>query len=70
VLIGLFGSGAEEAVRATTEALRAAGVRAPVLVGGGGVHDADHATWLGADAWTGADARAALETVEAIATRS
>jgi methanogenic corrinoid protein MtbC1 len=43
----------DRAVRDVVQALRGAGVTAPVVAGGAGVHDANHASALGADAWSG-----------------
>ncbi|MCJ7437864.1 MAG: helix-turn-helix domain-containing protein [Acidimicrobiia bacterium] len=69
VCVGVSGGGCDDAIAATVAAVKEAGVAAPVLVGGGGVADADHARRLGADGWTGADARTALAAIEATAPR-
>jgi len=66
VIVGVSNLGNDAAVAATTDALRAGGIDAPVLVGGAAIEDAEHARRLGADAWTGRDARAALVSVEAL----
>jgi len=69
VCVGVSGVGCDEAIAATVAAVKEAGVAVPVLVGGGGIADADHARRLGADGWTGADARTALAAIEATAPR-
>ena len=66
VLIAVTGPGRERAVRATVTAIRAAGVTAPVLAGGGAIADEAHASRLGADGWSGRDALHALAAVEAL----
>jgi excisionase family DNA binding protein len=63
VLVGAFNAESTEVLRTTVAALHAAGI-APVLVGGSVVSDAEDAARLGADGWTGEDARTALATVE------
>ena len=65
VCIGVTRSGLDEEVRATIAALEEAGVTAPVRVGGAAIADAAHARRLGADAWSGRDARAVIATLEA-----
>jgi excisionase family DNA binding protein len=67
VCLGASGPGLDEAISATVAAVKAAGVTAPVLVGGGAVADLAHAQRLGADGWTGRDARAALTAIDATA---
>ncbi len=67
VCIGASSSGHDRALRAAIEAVKGAAAPAPVLVGGGAVADAARARRLGADGWTGADARAALAAIEGIA---
>ncbi len=52
----------------TVAALKAAEVGAPILVGGAAVPDAAAAASVGADAWTGPDARTALATLNEVAT--
>ncbi len=52
----------------TVAALKAADVGAPVLVGGAAVPDAGAAASVGADAWTGPDARSALATLNEVVT--
>ena len=69
VCIGASGGGRDDAIAETVAALRDCGVVVPVLVGGGAIRDAEHARRLGADGWTGVDARAAVETVEETAMR-
>ncbi len=64
VLIGATTSGRDDAVREVVVSLRAAGVCAPVLVGGRAVRNAEHARRLGADAWSGDGAGAAIAAVE------
>jgi excisionase family DNA binding protein len=66
VFIGVTSTGHDESVRAAVVALRAAGVQAPVLVGGAAIAHEDHAKDLGADAWTGSDGAAALAALEGI----
>ena len=66
VFIGVTSTGHDESVRAAVVALRAAGVDAPVLVGGAAVATREHAEHLGADAWTGSDAGTALSTLETV----
>ena len=56
--------GHDAAVRSAVRALRRAGVTAPLLVGGAAVTGDDHARWLGADGWSGPDARSAVAAVE------
>ena len=56
--------GRDAAVRSAVRALRRAGVTAPVLVGGAAVTGDDHARRLGADGWSGPDARSAVAAVE------
>jgi methanogenic corrinoid protein MtbC1 len=51
------------------QALRQAGVTAPILVGGRAITDLDHARKLGADGWSGTDAVSAVAAVEAAADR-
>ena len=67
VLIAVTGPGRHEAVRATTAAIRAAGVTAPVFVGGAAIADRAEAVSLGADGWSGRDALGALAAVEDLA---
>jgi excisionase family DNA binding protein len=64
VVIGVTGPGLDRAVRSAVSALRAAGVMAPLLVGGAAVTGAGHARELGADAWTGRDGRSVLAAVD------
>jgi excisionase family DNA binding protein len=66
VFIGVTSTGHDESVRAAVVALRAAGVHAPVLVGGAAIVNEEHAKDLGADAWTGSDGAAALAALEGI----
>src|SRR5688572_17826902 len=65
VLIGVTSRRHDAAVRETTQALQAAGILVPILVGGAAVTDERHARRLGADGWSGADGRSALAAVEA-----
>lgn len=70
VMIGATITGRDEDLAAAVSALRAAGVTAPVLLGGAAVEGAEHARALGGDAYTGIDARAALAVLnEQAATR-
>jgi excisionase family DNA binding protein len=64
VVIGVMGPGLDREVRSAVSALRAAGVGAPLLVGGAAVTGAGHARELGADAWTGRDGRSVLAAVD------
>ncbi len=71
VLLGVTGSGHEAAVAETVAALRAETVAAlraetgfAILVGGAAVPDERAARALGADHWTGLDARQVVATVE------
>lgn len=67
VMIGVTLVGPEAGVADAVAALKEAGVEAPVLVGGAAVKGEEAAASLGADAWTGPDARAALATLNAVA---
>jgi excisionase family DNA binding protein len=67
VLIGVTGPGHERSVRRAIAELRDADITVPVLVGGAAVPDADAAARLGADGWSGPDARAVVAAVEQIA---
>ncbi len=69
VLLGAIGSGHEAAVRETLDALRDGGITTPSWVGGPGIRDRHTALQLGADGWTGHDARSALDAVESLAAR-
>jgi len=66
VLVGATTTGQDSALRSVVRALRRAKVDAPVLVGGRGVRDLEHARRLGADGWTGMDAAGAVAAVEAL----
>lgn len=68
VLLGTSSADHEEALRTAVKAVRAVSDVA-VLVGGAGVHSAARAEAVGADAWTGLDARSALGAVEAVLSR-
>jgi methylmalonyl-CoA mutase cobalamin-binding subunit len=57
--------GHEQAVRDTVAALAGSGPTR-VFVGGGAVAGAETAAELGADGWTGTDARSAVAAVEAL----
>jgi excisionase family DNA binding protein len=65
VLVGAMSPGHEQALAAAADALRAAGIDAPCWFGGPGVESVEAARHLGADGWTGPDARSALDAVEA-----
>jgi excisionase family DNA binding protein len=67
VALGATTLGRDRAVRAVVRALRASEVDAPVLLGGAAILDDAHARRLGADGWTGPDARAAVAAIERIA---
>ena len=67
VCVGVTTPGFDDVLTATTHALHAASLDAPVLVGGAGVTDADHAARLGADGWSGADAESVIAAVDAAA---
>ena len=67
VCLGASAPDLDEAISASISAVKAAGVTAPVLVGGGAVTDLAHAQRLGADGWTGRDARVALAAIDATA---
>lgn len=69
VMIGVTTPGNDGAVRDALTALRTAGVTAPLVVGGAAIESAAHAARLGADHWSGPDARAALATVEGLVGR-
>lgn len=58
---------ADRAVRSAIRAVRASGVDGALLVGGAAIADEAHARRLGADGWSGPDARAAIEAIEAAA---
>jgi hypothetical protein len=56
--------GLDEATRTAVGAVRAAGLTAPVLVGGSTITGTEHARELGAHAWTGPDGRSVLAAVD------
>lgn len=64
VVIGATTPGGDGAVRTAVRALRASAIAAPVLAGGGAIHDAAHARRLGADGWSGRDGRSVIAAVE------
>jgi len=66
VLVGATVPGADRALRRAVRAVRAAGVAAPILVGGAAISGDAHARALGATAWSGADAEAAMRAVDAL----
>jgi excisionase family DNA binding protein len=70
VMIAATTPGQDRAVRASIRALRAGGVTAPVLVGGGAIENDAHARRLGADGWSGPDARSAVDAAEDAARRA
>ena len=70
VLIGVTATGKERGVKPTVAAIRAAGVRAPILAGGAAIADNAHAVRLGGEGWSGHDARDALAAVEATSARN
>lgn len=57
----------DQAVTEAIEAVHAAGVKAPVLVGGAGIDGPEHAARLGADGYAGTG-RQAVETFDEVAT--
>jgi hypothetical protein len=65
-MIGATVPGRDRAIRASVRALRDGGIDVPILVGGAAITDAVHARRLGADAWSGRDARTAIASVDAI----
>ena len=67
VMIGATLTDMADSIATTVKALKGAGVTAPVLVGGAAVRTGEAAEGLGADAWTGRDARAALDVLNAVA---
>jgi methanogenic corrinoid protein MtbC1 len=64
VMIAATTPGHDRAVGASIRALRAGGITAPILVGGGAVENDAHARRMGADGWSGADARSAVDAAE------
>ena len=60
----------DQAVRASIRGLRNGGVTVPILVGGGAIENEAHARRLGADGWTGPDARNAVATVDDVASHA
>jgi excisionase family DNA binding protein len=69
VIIGVTTPDRPAAVRSTIRALRSAGIDAPILLGGAAIGDEAESRRLGADAWTGPDARAAVDAVEELLAR-
>jgi excisionase family DNA binding protein len=67
VMICATTAGRDAAVRSGIRALRDGGVDVPVIVGGAAIADAAHARRLGADDWSGSDARSAVAAVEGAA---
>jgi excisionase family DNA binding protein len=66
VMIAATIPGRDRAIRASVRALRDGGIDAPILVGGAAIEHEAHARRLGADAWSGRDARTAIAAVEAL----
>ena len=64
VLVGVTNPGNDTSVRTTLRALRKAALDVPLLVGGSAIEGAEHARRVGADDWSGGDARAAIRAVE------
>jgi len=64
VMIAATTPGKDRTLRASIRALRAGGITVPILVGGGAIDDAAHARRLGADHWSGPDARSAVGAAE------
>jgi methanogenic corrinoid protein MtbC1 len=64
VVVGAITSGRDAAVKRAVAELHRSGVTAAVLVGGPGIDDEEHARRLGADGWTGHDARRAVGAIE------
>ena len=62
-------SGLDDAVTEAASTIKAAGIEAPVVVGGGAMTDRARALTLGADEWAG-DSRGAVELFTELATRS
>ena len=67
VVAGAIGPGFETALAAAMRALAESGVAAPRYVGGPGVRDLRAARAVGADGWTGRDARKAMRAVDSLA---
>ena len=70
VMIAATTPGHDRAVRASIRTLQAGGITALVLVGGGAIENDAHARRVGADGWSGPDARSAVAAVEDVAGRS
>jgi methanogenic corrinoid protein MtbC1 len=64
VVVGATTPGRDSAVRACVQALRQDDIEAPIIVGGAGIENAEHARRLGADDWSGHDGRSLVEAVE------
>jgi methanogenic corrinoid protein MtbC1 len=64
VCIGSTTEGLDDSVEHTVAALHQASIAAPILAGGAAVVDAEAATALGADGWTGLDAISVLAVIE------
>lgn len=69
VMVGATLGGTRDRLAETVAALKRADVAAPVLVGGAAVPGREVAVALGADAWTGPDARSALAALNEVASR-
>jgi len=64
VVIGSTTANRDAALRRTVKRLRAGDIAAPILMGGAAVSDDEHARSLGADGWSGHDARQAVTAIE------
>ena len=67
IAIAATSTGREGALRTTIRALRRNAISAPVLVGGAAIAGEEHARRVGADGWSGPDARSALAAIERVA---
>jgi excisionase family DNA binding protein len=65
VAVGVTAGNHDRAVRAIVKAVREAGPDVPVLVGGAGIVDEEHAGRLGA-VWSGSDARSLGDAIEGL----
>jgi excisionase family DNA binding protein len=66
VMVGVTTPGNDRAVHQVLRTVRRSGVTAPLVAGGAAIENAAHAQRLGADHWSGHDARTALATVEGL----
>ncbi len=70
VMIAATTPGRDQSLRTGIRSLRRGGIAAPILVGGGAIENEAHARRLGADGWSGPDARSAVGAVQDVATRA